>query len=154
MSEPTGGGNQKPDPDQAQDQAQDQGQQPPAQPSPWVPQPTDPYGQPHPAHGQPDPAYGQEPHATVAPTESNVSATVLTIFSALSLCNFLTLGSLALGIIALAKSSTDPEGSRRLTRIGWIVFVVVWALMIASIVALIVFSRVYSRDLPAFDSRV
>ena len=152
MSEPTGGGNQRPDPDPTQDQ--DQGQQPPAQPSPWVPQPTDPYGQPYPAHGQPYPAYSQQPSATGAPTEPNVSAIVLTIFSALSLCNLLTLGSLVLGIIALAKSSTDPEGSRRLTRIGWIVFVVVWAVVIAGIVALVVFARVYSRDLPTFDTRV
>lgn len=110
MSEPTGGGNQKPE--------HDQEQLPPAQPS-----------------------------------ESNVSAVVLTILSVLSLCNFLALGSLALGIIALAKSSTDPEGSRRLTRIGWIVFAVVWALVIVCIVAFLVFARVRSSDVP-FDSRV
>jgi hypothetical protein len=103
---------------------------------------------------QPDPDQGRQPRATGAPTEANVSAIVLTILSALSLCNLLTLGSLALGIIALTKSSTDPEGSRRLTRIGWIVFAVVWALVILSIVALIVLSRVYSRDLSDFDSRV
>jgi amino acid transporter len=121
MSEPTGGGNQKPEHDQDQE----------------------PYY----------PAHGLQSYEAGAPTESNVSAVVLTILSVLSLCNFLALGSLALGIIALAKRSTDPEGSRRLTRIGWIVFAVVWALVIVSIVAFLVFTRVRSSDVP-FDSRV
>jgi cytochrome c biogenesis protein CcdA len=103
---------------------------------------------------EPDPGYGLQSYETGAPTESNVSAIVLTILSFLSLCNLLTLGSLALGIIALAKRSTDPEGSRRLTRIGWIVFAVVWALVIVGIVAFIIFARVHSRDVPNFDSRV
>jgi hypothetical protein len=135
MSEPTGGGNQNPDHDQEQ------------------PPPAQPYAQPAGQHGQPYPASGQESYETSAPTESNVSAIVLTILSVLSLCNLLTLGSLALGIIALAKRSTDPESSRRLTRIGWIVFAVVWALVIVGIVALNVVARVRSSDVP-FDSRV
>ena len=137
MSEPTSGGNQKPQNDQGQEQ----------------PTPAQPYAQPAGQHAQPSPAYGPQSYETGAPTESNVSAIVLTVVSVLSLCNLLTLGSLALGIIALAKRSTDPEGSRRLTRIGWIVFAVVWALLIVSIVAVTVFARVRSSDVP-FDSRV
>jgi|GEM_PF-6597492 len=126
MSEPTGGGYQNPKPDQDHEQ-------PPAQPYP---------------------AYGVQSYEAGAPSESNVSAVVLTILSVLSLCNFLTLGSLALGIIALAKRSTDPAESRRLTRIGWIVFAVVWALLIVSIVAVTIFARVRSSDVPNFDTRV
>ena len=99
--------------------------QPAAQP---YGQPTGAYGQPQP--GQPYPTYGQSPYATGSHTEANTSAIILTILSALSLCNFLTVGSLVIGIIALSKNSTDPEGSRRLTKIGWIVFAVVWALVI------------------------
>jgi hypothetical protein len=100
-----------------------------------------------------EPTGGSREPETSTPSESNVSAIVLTTLSALSLCNFLTLGSLALGIIALAKGSTDPEGSRRLTRIGWIVFAVVWAVVIVAIVALSILARVRSSDVP-FDSRV
>ncbi|MEP7369829.1 MAG: hypothetical protein ABI662_09255, partial [Dermatophilaceae bacterium] len=44
--------------------------------------------------------------------------------------------SLVLGIMALSKNSTDPEGSRRLTKIGWIVFASVWALAIVFVVGI------------------
>jgi hypothetical protein len=106
--------------------------QPPARP---YGQRADQYG--HPWPGQQDPAYGQQFYATGAPTEANTSALVLTILSALSLCNFLTVGSLILGIVALTKNSTDPQGSRRLTQIGWIVFAVVWGLVIVGVVGAI-----------------
>ena len=120
-------------------------QQPPA--SPWVPSQSDPYGQPAGQYGQPAgqygqqyPAYGQAPYATGAPpAPTNTSAIILTILSVLSLGNFLTVGSLVIGIIALSKNSTDPEGSRRLTKIGWVVFAVVWALVIVVVILGITF---------------
>jgi hypothetical protein len=46
--------------------------------------------------------------------------------------------SLVMGIIALTKNNTDPEGARRLARIGWITFGVISAVIILIIVAIIV----------------
>jgi len=117
-------------------------QQPPA--APWMPSQPDPYGQPQPGqygqpagqHGQQYPAYGQSPYASGAPATTNTSAIILTILSVLSLCNVLAIGSLVLGIMALTKTSTDPEGSRRLAKIGWIVFAVGWAVVIVGFVGL------------------
>jgi hypothetical protein len=97
---------------------------------------------------------GQNPYGTGVPSQTNTSAVVLTVLSALSLCNFLTLGSLALGIIALAKSSTDPEGSRRLTRIGWIVFAAVWVLAIVVLSVIAVLISAHSSTVPEYDYRV
>jgi hypothetical protein len=132
-------------------------QQPPAQPygQPQPAQQYPAYGQPYdqpqpaqqyPAYGQPYdqpqpaqqyPAYGQQPYATGPHIEPNGSAIVLTILSGLSLifCNIFAIASLVVGIIALGKNSTDPARSRRLTKIGWIVFAGVWALVILGLIA-------------------
>ena len=40
--------------------------------------------------------------------------------------------------MALSKNSTDPEGSRRLTKWGWIAFGVGLALVVVGVVAFIV----------------
>ena len=121
-------------------------QQPPAQPY-GQPQPAQqypaydqPYGQPQPA--QQYPAYGQQPYATGPHIEPNGSAIVLTILSGLSLifCNIFAIASLVVGIIALGKNSTDPARSRRLTKIGWIVFAGVWALVILGLIAFFAFA--------------
>jgi hypothetical protein len=118
-------------------------QQPPVQPydQPYD-QPQQPYGAQQP-YGQPQPgqqygAYGQQQYGTGQPTQTNGSAIALTIVSVLSLCNFLTIASLILGIIALTRTSTDPESSRRLTKIGWIVFAVSWGLVILGVVGSII----------------
>jgi len=105
------------------------GQQPPVQP----------YGQQPPGgYGQQYPGYGQQPYTTGA----NGSAIVLTILSVLSLfvCNPLALGSLIVGIVALTKNATDPQGSRRLTKTGWIVFAVIWTLTIVGLVLFVITS--------------
>ena len=94
------------------------------------------YGQPQ--YGGQYPAYGQSPYATGTRAPTNTSAILLTVLSALSLCNIVAIGSLVLGIVALTKTSTDPEGSHRLTKIGWIVFAVGWAVVIVGFVGLIV----------------
>ena len=111
----------------------------------WSPAPPDPYGQPmgqgqygQPQYGGQYPAYGQSPYATGTRTPTNTSAILLTVLSALSLCNIVAIGSLVLGIVALTKTSADPEGSHRLTKIGWIVFAVGWAVAIVGIVGLVV----------------
>jgi hypothetical protein len=119
-------------------------QQPPAQPYAQQP-PAQPYGQQY-------PAYGQQSYPTGPPTEANASATVLTILSALSLCNFLTVASLVLGIVALTKNSTDPEGSRRLTKIGWIVFAAAWALVIVGLVGAVALGILSSSTSPPNSS--
>jgi hypothetical protein len=95
----------------------------------YGPPPVHQYGQPQvQQYGQPPaPAYGQ-PYGTGAPSQTNASAIVLTILSVLSICLVVPIASLVLGIIALTKNSTDPEGSRRMTKIGWIVFGVGWGL--------------------------
>ena len=123
-------------------QAPTYGQQPPTYgqqyPAPPYGQQAPTYGQQHPAppYGQQPPGYSQQYYATGA-ARSNTSALVLTILSALSLFNVLSVGSLILGIIALNKSSTDPQGSRRMTKIGWIVFGVGWVLVILGVFGLI-----------------
>ncbi|MHB1474586.1 MAG: hypothetical protein ACYCV4_13380, partial [Dermatophilaceae bacterium] len=119
-------------------------QQPPA--SPWVPSQPDPYGQPAGQYGQAQPgqqypAYGQQPYATGATTApSNTSAIILTILSGVSMLfgNILTVGSLVFGIMALTSNSTDPVGSRKKTKTGWIVFAVVWAVGIVGAIAAII----------------
>ncbi|EAP97140.1 hypothetical protein JNB_16684 [Janibacter sp. HTCC2649] len=79
----------------------------------------------------PPPAYG-------APPAQNTSALVLTILSGIATltCCLPMVVSAVIGIIALTKNATDPEGSRRLTKWGWIAFGVLLAL---SIIAIIVF---------------
>ncbi len=130
-------------------------QQPPPQPSPWSTQPSDPYGQPtgqsgQPYPSQPYPAYGQSPYASSAPT--NTSAIILTILSALSLWNILAVAPLVLGIVALTKNSTDPQGSRRFTKIGWIVFVAVWVLVILLVIGFGVLLAVTSSSSSDFSN--
>jgi hypothetical protein len=127
--------------------------QPPAQPygqppaQPYGQPPAQPYGQP-PAqpYGQPQPgpqysAYSQQPYATGQHIEANGSAIVLTVLSGVSLvfCNILAIASLVLGIVALTRNTTDHEGSRRLTKIGWIVLAAAWAVAILGVIAYVVF---------------
>jgi hypothetical protein len=132
--------------------------QPPAQP--YGQQPAESghapaaYGQP--AHGQP--AYGPPPPSALPqysvpgvaygpPPQTNASALVLTIISGILTvsCYFTLVGipSLIIGIIALTKQNTDIEGSRRLSRIGWITFAIVgvlYVLMIAGFITAAVLS--------------
>jgi len=102
------------------------------------------YGQPSaPSYGQPSaPAYGVPPVYAAMPARQNTSALVLTIISALLTfsCYFTLAGlpSLILGIMALTKQNTDFEGSRRLSKIGWIVMAVVSALTILAIILFVV----------------
>lgn len=114
-------------------------QQPPA--SPWVPSQPDPYGQPqpgqqYPAYGQQYPGYGQSPYATGGPAPSNTSAIILTIVSGLATLTtcFVGIPSLVFGIMALTSNSTDPGGSRKKARTGWIVLAINAALVVILVV--------------------
>jgi hypothetical protein len=113
-----------------------------------VPSQPDPYGQPqpgqqYPAYGQQYPGYGQSPYATGAP--SNTSAIILTIVSGVSMLSSLFLvgiPSLVFGIMALTSNSTDPVGSRKKAKTGWIIFAVNAALaaliVIIGVIALVI----------------
>ena len=111
-------------------------QQPPA--PPWVPSQPDPYGQPQP--GQQYPAYGQQSYATGAPSApSNTSAIFLTIVSGLATVTTCVIGipSLIFGIMALTSNSTDPVGSRKKAKTGWIIFAVNAGLIVLAVVAIV-----------------
>lgn len=75
----------------------------------------------------------QLPPQTASPT--NVSAIVLIVVAAVTG----TLIPAIFGIIALVKQGTDPAGSRKMAKIGWIVFAVMVVLYIIAIVLFIVF---------------
>jgi len=87
------------------------------------------YGQPQ--YGGQYPAYGQSRYATGAP--NNTSAIILTIVSGVSMLStlfFVGIPSLVLGIMALTSNGTDPVGSRKKSRIGWIIYAINAALVI------------------------
>lgn len=77
--------------------------------------------------GAPNP-FGPPP----ATTQPNTSAIVLTVLSGMATlsvyCACIGLPPLIFGILGITKQSTDPEGAARMTKIGWIVFVVMSAL--------------------------
>lgn len=108
--------------------------QPPQQP---------PAGQQNPYGGQtynPQPGYYAPPpnYYATGPRRTNVSAVILTIVSGILTftCYFTLAGipGLVLGILGLTKQYDDPEGSRRMTRIGWIVVAAVSAVIIVVLV--------------------
>ena len=123
------------------------GQQPaPYAPDPYAQQPygqqpapyaSDPYAQQ--PYGQQPAPYGQPPYAAPGPygqpARTNGSALALTIISGLATvsCCLLSAPALILGIVALTKQSTDPEGSARMTRYGWIAFAAGFALSLLAI---------------------
>jgi len=122
-------------------------QTPPA--PPYAPPCSDPYGQQYPAppEGQQYPAYGQQYYAPGAPAvPSNTSAVVLTIVSGVSMLGtaFLVgIPSLIFGIMALTSNTIDPVGSRKKSRIGWIIYAVnvgILVLLIVGVIALFVVS--------------
>lgn len=126
-------------------------QQPYAQPQ-YAPQPygQQPYGQP--PYGQP--TYGYPPYG--APPERNNGAVVLTIVAAVAtaMCCLLFTPSLVFGIVALTKQSTDPVGSARLTRYGWIAGAITLGLGILAVIlffALGAFSSIGGSTSYEFD---
>jgi len=113
-------------------------QDPPATPPPVSnPYAQQPPAQPYPAYGQqpaqPYPAYGQQPYPGGPPAETNASAIVLTVVSALAMLGtcFIGIPSLVFGIMALTSNRTDPVGSRKKARTGWIIFAINAAVVVA-----------------------
>ena len=78
-------------------------------------------------------------YATTPTATSNTSALVLVIVSGLATLVFCGVGlpSLIVGIISMTKQNDDPAGSRRLSKIGWIVFGVICAIAVIAVVVLI-----------------
>ncbi|HET6967771.1 MAG TPA: hypothetical protein VFI44_05815 [Ornithinibacter sp.] len=114
------------------------GQPPYAQP----PYAQEGYGQPPHApqgYGQQVGGYPPAPYAAPGtygqPPRTNGSALTLTIISGITTvsCCLFTAPALILGIVALTKQSTDPEGSSRMTRYGWTAFAVAIALGLVAI---------------------
>ncbi|KRE44027.1 hypothetical protein ASG74_04185 [Knoellia sp. Soil729] len=129
------------------------------------PPPADPYGVPQAAHdpyaatggaaaqgGYPAynaPGQWQAPPAGYgAPPEQNTSALVLTIVSGITTltCCLPGIVPLILGIMALTRNATDPVGSRRLAKWGWIAFGIGIALAVIVIGAVIVFGLAGAFD--------
>ena len=127
-------------------------QQPPA--SPWVPSQPDPYGQPAGQYGQAQP--GQQYYATGATTApSNTSAIVLTIVSGVSMLSsafFVGIPSLIFGIMALTSNSTDPVGSRKKAKTGWIIYAVNAGIVVLLVVAGIAFLVIGGASSANFNS--
>ena len=125
-------------------------QQPPA--ASWTPSQPDPYGQPQP--GQQYPAYGQSPYAS-GPALSNTSAIILTIVSGLTTVTTCVIGipSLIFGIMALTSNSTDPVGSRKKSKTGWIILAVnAGVVVLVAIIAVIGLFAFSSNGSSNFDS--
>ncbi|QIM21821.1 hypothetical protein G7075_12940 [Phycicoccus sp. HDW14] len=73
---------------------------------------------------------------------------VLTVFC----CSLLTVPALVLGIVGLTKQDNDPEGSRRMTRFGWIAFSVGIGLTVLGFILLIAYGVATGDTSTSFDS--
>lgn len=114
---------------------------PPGMANAYVEQPS---AQPSGQYGQPYPAYGQQPYGTGAPAEPNVSAIILTILSGLSLSTcVIGIPSLIIGIMALSSNRTDPVGSRKMAKTGWIVYAINAGVVAISTVLAVIFIVVF-----------
>lgn len=135
------------------------------------PPPIDPYAAPQPSYdpyaaggaqaqqgGYPPyqvPGQWQAPPVAYGtPPPQNTSALVLTILSGIATltCCLPMVVSLVMGIMALSKNSEDPEGSRRLTKWGWIVFGVCLALSVIAIGIFIAIAIAGGFDSGTYDS--
>lgn len=144
---------------------------PPPQGPYGAPPATDPYAGAQPAydpyaatgaHAQPGgyppyqaPGQWQAPPAAYgAPPPQNTSALVLTIMSGIVTvsCCLPGIVPLILGIVALTKNATDPEGSRRLTKWGWIAFGVGIALAVIGVIVFFVIGAAGGFDGGGYDS--
>lgn len=104
---------------------------PPAADNPYASSTPPPYSASQP-QGDTYGGYGAAPVQQTGGT--NVSAIVLTVLAGLATvsCYFTLAGlpALVFGIIALTKQSSDPAGSRKMAKIGWIVFGVLVVLIV------------------------
>jgi hypothetical protein len=129
------------------------------QPPPAYGAPSDPpvYGTPPPpTFGAPPPpagGYGYPPQyggpgygVPAAPTPA--SAIILVVVAAIATlsCYFILPGlpALIIGIVSLARNSSDPESAQRLAKIGWIVFGAISGVIILLFIATAVMASLSS----------
>lgn len=114
------------------------------QPAPGIPQ--SPYQQtpyqqtPYQQAGPPSPYPYAAPPSIYGAPQRNTSALVLTIISgvlAVFCCSVLTIPALVFGIVGLTKQDSDPEGSRRMSRNGWIAFAIGIGITVVAVVGFI-----------------
>jgi len=94
------------------------------------------WGQTQPA--QQYPTYVHQPYTTSPHTEASSSAIVLTVLSGivmLSTCFIIGIPSLIFGIIALTSNRTDPAGSRKQAKTGWILLAVNFGVVVLLVIA-------------------
>jgi len=102
-------------------------------------------------------AYGQPPYALppapYGPPPQNGSALALTIVSAIAtlMCCLFSLPALVLGIVALSKQSSDPQGSARLARWGWFALAGGAALAVIAVVIFFVIAAAGGFDGGSYD---
>lgn len=106
----------------------------PASPEPGIPQGGAPV--PPPAGYGVAPQYGAPYAAPVTTPTSTIVLLIVSILFTLGACG-LGIPSLVLAIIAMTKRSQDLAATKRLTRIGWIVFAVLAVISLIALVALV-----------------
>lgn len=102
---------------------------------PPAPYPATPAPQQAPPALPPPYAYAYAP-----PRPMGASVIVLVILSAImtmsGYCCWVGIPSLVMGIVAMTKNSSDPEGADRLTRYGWITFAALFAIGLLAVIGL------------------
>ena len=77
-------------------------------------------------------------YAYAPPRPMGASVIVLVILSAImtmsGYCCWVGIPSLVMGIVAMTKNSSDPEGADRLTRYGWITFAALFAIGLLAVI--------------------
>lgn len=103
---------------------------------PPAPYPATPAPQQGPPALPPPYAYAYAPQRPMG-----ASVVVLVIFSAImtmsGYCCWIGIPSLVMGIVAMTKNSSDPEGADRLTRYGWITFAALFAIGLLAVIGFI-----------------
>ena len=94
---------------------------------------------------RPTPAEGPIPGTGnyTNPAPANTSAVVLTVVSGLlilsGVCCPVGAVPFIFGILGLTQNSSDPENAARMTRIGWIILVLLTVLLVLAIVGAVFF---------------
>lgn len=77
------------------------------------------------------------------PTPANTSAIVLSVISGVltisGVCCVVGLVPLIFGVLGITQNASDPEHARKMTRIGWIVLVLLSLLVVLAIIGAVLF---------------
>ncbi|WP_338750099.1 hypothetical protein [Janibacter alittae] len=90
------------------------------------------------------------------PTPANTSAVVLSVISGVltlsGICCLVGLIPLIFGILGITQNASDPEHAKKMTRIGWIVLVLLSLLVVLAIIVAIVFVTVGGPSVDGYVS--